>query len=420
MDSHDVEDGLTELRAQLDDTSDPEHRGHLSFQLGAALLEAGMLEADMLDEAQRRLADAVDAFPPDVWPVEHATAANLFGAAQRLRGFPAGAAQSFSTAAALFEAEGRTLEQAAALHNLGLAERDLGHTGAAQPLFAEAATLFEQSGAWLHACAAARELGAALLDDGDVDDAAEVLEHALRLADRCGDTSSLGAAANLLGLAHLAAGRAEPAVVAFRSSAGAAPRSVRPAEHAMAKANLALAHEQAGDAPRARLAARQALGVGEPPQPVAAQAATVLDRLGDADGDLARVLRNEPPERRVPVLREELVWWAQADDVVRLRHAGEWAAAVAQAADGAELAEAWLDVLLELPPEAMDALVRATLQALAEEPEPVRESFHTHLARALPRFALPQWLRAQRRFAEIAQELGQPPPVALGEEPAWG
>lgn len=414
------EDALAALRAQLDGCApdaDPERFGHASFHLGAALLDLGESA-----EAERRLGDAVAVFPTDTHPVEHATAVNLLGAALRERASPAAAAACFTTAAELFAAEGLVVEQAAALHNLGLCHRDLGEPRQAQPLLAEAAALFEQAGAWAHACAAARELGAAVLDGGDAGAAVEVLEHAVGLGERCGESHLVAAAANVLGLAQLAAGRPGLAVDAFGSSAGAAPRSVRPAEHAMAKANLALAWEHAGDESRARLAARQALAIPQAAQAVTLQASAVLERLGDDDGDLERVLGDEPPERRIALLREELVWWAQADRDSRLRHCGGLVELVASAEDGADLAEAWLDVLLELPPDDMDALIRATLQALSQRPGPTREAFHGSLARALPRFALPQWLRARQRFAAIAEEVG---PRGGGmdrevtEAPAW-
>jgi len=172
----------------------------------------------------------------------------------------------------------------------------------------------------------------------------------------------------------------------------------------MAKANLALAYEQHGDAPRARLAARQALGVAEPPEPVAAQAAAVLERNGGATAnDLLLVLDEEPQASWEGILREELARSGEAPPDVRRADAAVWI-------DGSsvERAEVWLGGLLELPPDRMETLIRSALEALGTRDPAVKERFRADVARAAARFHVPQLLRLEETFRRIAAELEEP------------
>lgn len=373
------------------------------FHLGVAFVNAGRL-----DEARDTLAVAVRLFHPERLPVEHGKAANALGAALRLAGRPVEAATAFEAAAAAFDASGHALEQGAAVFNLGLVEREAGEARRAVESFARARELIDPASAPGQAGAAAREHGAALLELGDVEGAAAALREARSLAERAGDLAALGAAANALGLAELGAGRLSEAVEQLRGAAGASPRSVRPAEHAMAKANLALAYERAGDEPRARLAARQALLVPGAPEPVAAQAAAVLERLGRTAGELLRVLDAEPRERWPAIVRGELMAWTDAGAEERREEAAAWIEGqLAREGVGAELAEALVGGLLELPPAGMEALVRSLVETLAGFEEERAARFRSDVARAMARFHVPQWMRLRDAFNRIAAELGQ-------------
>lgn len=178
----------------------------------------------------------------------------------------------------------------------------------------------------------------------------------------------------------------------------------------MAKANLAVAYERAGVAARARLAARQALAAPLIPQPVADQASAVMERLGDPPGDLAVVILEEPAERRPALVREEVVRWADAGMAERRREAAAWVGAqIAAHGAGIDLCEAWLGALLELPPEAMEDLIRAALAGLAERPTDDRERFRSQVSSAMARFHVPQWMRLKDTFNRLAVELGGQP-----------
>ncbi|HEX2029591.1 MAG TPA: tetratricopeptide repeat protein [Nitriliruptorales bacterium] len=396
---------LGELRGQLlryrADRHPVEH-ATLQFHLGVTLLEAGRDEP-----ASVALGVAAELFDPDEHAVEQAKALNMLGVAHRNRGDLTAAADSFRQAANVFEQQSRPLEHAAALFNLGLVQRDRAEHEDAVARFRAALDIFRAGGPPARSSAAARELGVTLLQLGKLDDAAEVLEEAKELARQAGELAALGAAANALGLAQLSADRADAAVEAFRAAVGAHPRTVRPVDYAMAKANLALAYERAGDAPRARLSARQALAVGTLPSPVTEQASALLARLPEASDDLLVVLDQEPSDRWMDEARPELTRWVSAAADERRAAANAWITGQLARDDAAiELAHAFLGVLLELPPEAMTTLIRATVEALqAHDPED-RRRFRGEVARAMARFHIPQWQRLQHEFERLAAEVG--------------
>ncbi len=383
---------LEDRLARYDPERYPVQHATARFHLGLLLTDAGRIA-----EAVETLSAAAALFDPERLPVEHAKALNALGAALRLAGDAPAAANAFEQSAALFEAKGQAQERGAALFNLGLVRREN------DP--AEAAHCFRQARALLDgaaAAAAARELGTTLLALGELGEAIRTLENALALAVD-GNPAGYGGTANALGLAQLAAGDAEAAAASFRAAVGAHPRGVRPEEFAMAKANLALAYEWAGSAARARLAARQALSVPEAPPPVERQARGVLGRLPAGADDLLEVLAEEPRERWGSIVREELARSLDATPDERRSDAAVWVDA-----PQAELVETWLGVLLELPPEAMEALVRATLEARAAREEETAVRFREQVSRGAARFHAPQLLRIEDTFRRIAGELGQP------------
>lgn len=386
----------------------PVQHATTQFHLGVALANAAEL-----DGAEAALRSAVAGFAPDAFAVERAKALNALGATLRLKSRLRDAAECFARAAELFDKAGQNLERGAALFNLGLVQRDLGDTTGAMAAFQEARGLLEARTVPAQAGAAARELGVTLLGAGDLEQGANILQEAVELAERAGDHVSLGAAANALGLAHLAADRIDDAVKSFNDAVAANPKNLRPQEYAMAKANVALAYERAGKAPRARLAALQAAAAPTAPEPVRAQARGVIERLGNQPGDLLRVLDTEAAEAWVPIVREELARWMELSDSERRIEAAAWIdGQLARPASGADLAEAWLDALLELPPEPLDRVIRSFLGALSTHDPKTAQYFRSEVSRAMARFHVPQWMRLKEAFNRIARE--------LGDDEAWG
>jgi tetratricopeptide (TPR) repeat protein len=395
-----MSDALEELRARLlrypADRHPTEHAtGQL--HLGAHLLQAGDPEA-----AAVALRTAVATYAPAML-VERATAANLLGAALRDARRHTAAEEAFVAAAAGFAEAQRPVEEAAALHNLGLIQRDRGDMGAAGERFAASLRAFEDAEAWSQAAAAARELAACLLETGRAAAAVDAATTAVAHADRGGDAAGLAAAENVAGLAHLARDRPEVAAAAFARSAAASPRHVRPEAYAMARANGALACEQAGDPPLARVLARQALGAPVVPPAVGRLARSVLDQLGDGDGDLHDVLARDP-QAWTGVLRDELSWWADAKTPLRRSQVGAFLAGLPAAPAAEDLTAAWVGVLLELPPGHMERLVRDAMHALAAWSPADRDRVRGLLNRALPRYPLPQWQRLSAVLNSAAGE----------------
>lgn len=384
----------------------PVQHATVQFHFGVALTNAGRLA-----EAEQALAVAARLFDPGRLPTEHAKAINACGVVHRLSGRPGAAAEAFRRAAEAFGAAQLPLEQGAALFNLGLVQRELGDADGAVASFELARERLDPRSVPTEAAAVARELGATLLGAGRLDDAVDVLEVAVALARRAGDLAGLGAAANVLGLTRLAEGHVTEAVEAFHTAVAAHPRTLRPGEFAMAKANLAVAYERAGDQARARLAAIQAAGTPAAAEPVLAQAKGVLERVGRQPGALLEVLDREPSGGWAVAVREELARWLDADAAERRAEAGAWIdGLLARPAVGPGLSEIWLGALLELPGEAMEALIRSTLEALAERDEARAARFRSEVSRVMARFHVPQWQRLADSFNRAAVELGQGSP----------
>ena len=383
-------------------------RATACFHLGVLLTDAGRVE-----EGEARLAEAVRLFDPRGLPLEHAKARNAHGAALRLLGHPDDAAEAFAAAVTGFAERSAAAEEGAAQFNLGLVRRDLGQPEQAIACFRRARALFAAHGGPAQEGAAARELGATALAEGDLPLACSTLAEAAELAAGAGDAAGRGAAANALGLAHLAAGRSAAALRALREALGAHPRSLRAEGYAMVQANLALAYEALDRLPRARLAARQALAIAGAAAPVREQAGAVLARLGDEPGDLARVLDEEQAEAWPAIVREEVARWAGLGAGGRRAEARAWIdGQLARPDAGAELAVAWVTVLLELPPEELELIVTTTLEALAERDGGEQEVFRSEVSRAAARFHVPQLVRLTETFNRAAERLGQ--------EPSWG
>jgi tetratricopeptide (TPR) repeat protein len=408
MDALDVIADLEQRLARYPVDRYPIQHATAQFHLGGVLADAGRLR-----EAAEALQVASELFEPDLLSVEHAKAINALGAVHRLLGELDLAADTFGRAATLFEKAGLPLERGAALFNLGLVRRDQNDIQTAVRCFTQARELLDPDTVPAEAGAAARELGASLLTVGEFDAAIDVLESGVKLAAGAGDAASRGAATNLLGLSHLAAERPAAAIEAFQESIAAHSRAVRPGEYAMAKANIALAYERVAAADHAYLAAAQALGTPGSAHPVRAQAAALLARLGQRDAALQAVLDTEPEDRWPVLMREELARWVDADPDRRRAEAGEWVdGQMARPGSAVDLAVTWLGGLLELPPESMISLIRATLEALADRDPSVSETFRFTVSRAVVRFHVPQWTRLKESFNQVAAELGQ--------EGSWG
>ncbi len=383
----------------------PVQHATTQFHLGSALLHAGETGS-----ALQALSTAQQVFSTCGLPLEQAKATMMMGVALRSEGRNGEAASALRAASASLAELEAPSEQAAASYNLGLVLRDTGDTAGSRAAWSRAHELFLSAGHPAQAAAAARDHGGSLLAGGDATAALPLLELAAALAERAGDDAGTSAAANALGLAHLAVGDTPAAVGVLRRALGFVPRTVHPDDHAMVKANLALCLEQDGQAARARLAAVQVLGVPEAPLPVRTQAREVLHRLGGpADADLLTVLDEEDPQAWPGVLREELGRTAAGNLTDRnalLRCFLD--GLLARPGRSYDLAEALLQVVLELPPRSYATTVEAVVAATAGRPEQDAERLRAVVSSALARFAIPQWQRLSASLNAAATAAGQP------------
>lgn len=402
-------DVVAELRDRL--RRHPADRQPLQHATAQFHLGGVLLGADALDEAEAAFAEAAALFGARGARPEQAKALNGLGATLRASGRPALAVRAFTHAAAGLAAAGLPLEEGAARCNLGIALRDDGRGEESAGELARAVELLDPAEVPAQAAAAAREYGVTLLALGELARAEPVLVTAVALADRAGDEAGRGAAANALGLAFLAGGRAAEAAEAFATAAAASPRSVRPEAFAMAKANLALAWERSGGPARARLAARQALAVRAAAEPVRAQAAGVMTRLGSGESDLRTVLEEETDEGRARLVREELLRGADAAEAELARDSRAWLDAhTASTLEPVAVAELWLGGLLELPPDALERFARAAVAASMDLDDDGRASFRQAVTRAMSRFHVPQMMRLEEVFARAAADASDPSP----------
>ena len=125
------------------------------------------------------------------------------------------------------------------------------------------------------------------------------------------------------------------------------------------------------------------------------------------------VIEDEPHERWPAVVREEIARWVDAPVADRRAEVRAWIdGQLARPESAGQLAAAWLGALLELPPEAMERVIRSALEALVDAGAGTSDRFRSELLRAAELFHLPQTLRLRESFDRVARQ--------LGAEEAWG
>lgn len=382
----------------------PVQHATASYHLGTAYLQRGRLpqSIDLLSTAQ-------DIFARLGLRLEQAKTLIMHGVALRESGHRDLARQAFEGAVHTFAELEQPAEQGAAAYNLGLVLHEEADAEGAHEAMVSARGLFLEAGLPAQAGAACRERGAALLQSGRPDLAVPLLEEAADLAERGGDLPGLGMATNVLGLAHLATDDPARSVSELSRAVGAFPRSMRPAEHAMAKANLALAYERSGLFARARLAARQAQALSSADAQVQAQAREVLGRLAsDTRLELLAVLETEPRKRWAAIIREEALRWCDASSAERQDALSGFVEGLLSRPEVCyDLAESFLGVLLELPPDSYGALVSALVEATGKRSDDEGDRVRAVVGSALARFAIPQWQRLASSLNTAAATTGR-------------
>lgn len=404
----DEDDPLVALRDRLDRYPAeryPVQHATTRFHLATLHLQAGRT-AQALEE----LGAAMPGFAAASLCVERAKTRNMMGIAHREQGELDHAGQAFTDAAELFSDAGEVTEEAAARFNLGLVHRQLHRLDQALDCFGDAAVGFDSGGTRPQHAAASRELAGVLVESGRPAEAVDVLRPVIEDADARGDLAAIGAAANVLGLALLGTGRRRDAGVAFTQAVAGNPRVLRPAEYATAKANLALTLEP-DDPCAARVAARQATGVPAADEVVRAQAHDILARLAAGPTgapDLLAVLDAARPDGWIPRWRDEHARLLDAAEETRATETQAFIEEALGRADASDHLHAWFGAVLEQPPEQMASLLAAFLTAADRLNGTTSERLRSLVARVLPRFPIPQWLRLRDALNHLAATGGHP------------
>lgn len=395
---------IAALEAELAATprhSRPRQHATAAYRLGLAYAETP--SGDGRESLRRALACyevASEIFDPATDPVEHARVLNAAGAAHRLLGDPAPARELFERAAVLLRGRGRDEELAAALNNLGLVHTESGRLGAAQAAFDEALPLFDVDSsegrrgrlATLHnrgqahaAAGTVEELTLALADYRTALDGLDTQEapyhHGLVLSSTGMASTALAGLQPDQGDTHLRDARD-----AFAESLTVFTRSDFPYQHALTKynlgvANLGLASPQ--DLRRATACFEDALAMFDPRlhadawRQAYAKLAEAEDRLagqgarGTRTDHFAVLVAECDEDERTVLVRERLFGLLALPGPRRTGALTDWAQALVRLGRerGRRVIETELEVLVLVPNEALEAVLRAQIEVHQQLPE---------------------------------------------------
>lgn len=396
------------LEAELAATprrSRPRQHAVAAYRLGLAYAE--MPAGDGKENARRALACyevSSSIFDPVADPVEHARVLNAAGAAHRLQGEGGLALTLFERAASLLEGRDRDEEQAAALNNVGLTRTETGEPASALTAFDQALGLFDTGSA------EGRRGRLAILHNRGLAHAATGTAEGLELA--LGDYRAAlegldsqeapyhhGLVLSSLGVAMTSLAEVRPeqrqgclqeAQLAFAESLTVFTRSDFPYQHALTKYNYGLANVGFGtdqELRRAMACFDDALAILDPRlhadawHRAYAQLARIETRLAvDAPGatradHFAVMVAACEDAERTALLRERLFGVLALPGPRRVEALREWAQAVVHLGHelGRRVIETELEVLVLVPNEALEAVLRAHIEVHEKLPEPEKE-----------------------------------------------
>ena len=386
------------LEAQLAATprsSRPHEHATVAYRLGLAYAESTVgTPAENLRKALAMYEVAGDVFDPRFDPVEHARVLNAAGAAHRALGNRRRAARLFEEATRLLEGRGRDDERAAAFNNLGLVRAELGELVPAVEACDQAIELFDSGTAegrrgriaTLHSRGQAHT---AMGTEEGLEAALADFEQARSELDPEDAPYHYGLIQHSIGVAFssLATRRSDErqrllreAIDAFTESLTVFTRQAFPYQHALAKHNQGLAWAGLGgegNLRRALACFEDAVSMldprlhGEAWQQAYASLSRVEKELEQSFPGMTRathlvaLVAGAKPDEQRSLLRERLTGVLAVPDPRRRSALTELALASAQLdPDRAQaFMEAELGVLMEVPPEGLDAALRARLDA---------------------------------------------------------
>jgi tetratricopeptide (TPR) repeat protein len=401
---------IAALEAELAATSpraNPHRHGAAAYRLGLAYAEAPT--GDPAANVRRALecyALAAQDFDPRYSPVEHARVLNAAGAARRHRGEGSEAAQLFEEAARLLTGRGRDEELASVLNNLGLTRGELGRLVDAVAAFDRALPMFDVTEAQ-----GRRARVATLHNRGQAHAAAgtragveaALVDYRAALAGMEGDEAPYhrGLVAHSMGVALTSLAqlgdpeerrdRYHDALSAFDESLQFFTVTGFPYQHALARYNQGVAFAALGDVDdlrRALACFEDSLAILDP-RLHAGPWRQAYDRLRDVEGRLAPLVPGASradhfallvagvgDEERERLLRQRILRLVALPEPRRAEALGEWGQAVARLDQAAarHVIEVELEVLMEVPNEALEAVLRGHIDAHQELPAEDKEA----------------------------------------------
>jgi len=378
---------IQDLEARLRKTPKPtrplEH-GLLRYQLALAHVESpiGIRRVNLV-KALESLNEALSVFSPIKQPIEYARTRNALGVVLRELGRKEDAAGAFRDAAERLPDGTHGGERGGALNNLGLTLGELGQTQEAVTAYEEALRAFEGGAFVRQRISVLYNLGQAhsspQTGEGP-ERALAIYEQALKLANPQEMPDQWALLHHARGGALTGLGRFLEAVEAFHLALKVFTRPRFPFHHALAMNNLGLAYAQLGD----RFFLRRAVAAFEGAlrvldirlhRPVYEEAyrnlqlaESALKELGETGGRadyFARVLDESPDAERLEMLRERIEDFLRLPEPSRSEELAELDRAVLALDErGAwHVTATWLNVLMELPNEALVAGLHARLAA---------------------------------------------------------
>jgi tetratricopeptide (TPR) repeat protein len=362
----------------------PLEHGLLRYQLALAYVESplGVRRVNFV-KALESLNEAQSLFSPIGQPIEYARTCNALGVVLRELGRKEDAAGAFRDAAERLPDGTHRGERGGALNNLGLTLGELGRPQEAVTAYEEALRAFGGGAFVRQRISVLYNLGQAQNshETGDGPEGAlAVYEQALELADPQEMPDQWALLQNGRGGALTRLGRFPEAVEAFHLALKVFTRPRFPFHHALAMNNLGLASTQLGDRSSLRRAVAAFEGalrvldvrlhrqVYEEAYRNLHMAESALKELGETGGRadyFARMLEESPDAERLEMLRERIEYFLHLPEPSRSEELAELDRSVLALDErGAwRVTATWLNVLMELPNEALVAGLRARLAA---------------------------------------------------------
>lgn len=401
-------------------------RGVLKYNLGLAYAEAPTGNREIrLSRAVANLEAAARLFEGADRPIEHARARNALGASLRELGEPERALEAFRVAADLITARVSPGEHGAAMNNLGLALADMGRYEEAIEAYEGALEDFAGEEFVRQRISALHNLGQALASIGETDRVRagiERYEEAAELADPEEQPYQWALVQHSLGVALTAVEEPERAVDAFRQALRVFTRHRFPFQFALAKNNLGLACAQIGDVQwlrRAVVAYEDSIRMldvrmhREQWEQVYRNLELAETALADAGEEgtrpqhFVRLLASVPGDELEALVRERVTELFNLPEPRRTDGFVELERAMIELPedDVQRITAAWLNVLMELPNEALHAGLAARMQVHdsleGDELERAREIMDRTIREEL---LAPQRIRVRDTLYEMGYE----------------